>query len=105
VTFNTETIAENIQKRGGFIPGIRPGKQTATFLKAVSDHLNLFGGSFLAFVAVFPYLFNYLTDTIGTGSVPLLMSGAGLIIVVGVVLEIIRKINAELVMHDYDKFY
>jgi preprotein translocase subunit SecY len=105
VTFNTETVAENIQKRGGFIPGIRPGKQTAIFLKAVSDHLNLFGGSFLAIVAIFPYLFEAITTEIGTGSVPLLMSGAGLIIVVGVVLEIIRKINAELVMHDYDKFY
>lgn len=105
VTFKTDTIAENIQKRGGFIPGIRPGKQTANYLKTVSDHLNLFGGSFLAFVAIFPYLFDALVSELGTGSVPLLMSGAGLIIVVGVVLEVIRKINAELVMHDYDKFY
>lgn len=105
IAFNTETVAENIQKRGGFIPGIRPGKQTAEYLGKVSNHLNLFGGLFIAFVAVFPNLFQGLVAELGTGSVPLIMSGAGLIIVVGVVLEIIRKINAELVMHDYDKFY
>lgn len=105
VAFNPDTVAENIQKRGGFVPGMRPGKQTADFLRSVSSHLNLFGGLFLAFVAVFPYLFDAVVTEIGTGSVPLLMSGAGLIIVVGVVLEIIRKINVELVMHDYDKFY
>ncbi len=105
ISFNTETIAENIQKRGGFIPGIRPGKQTAEYLGTVSNRLNLFGGAFIAFVAIFPYLFQGLVNELGTGSVPLLMSGAGLIIVVGVVLEVIRKINAELVMHDYDKFY
>lgn len=105
VSFNADTIAENIQKRGGFVPGMRPGKQTADHLRSVSSHLCLFGGAFMAFVAVFPYLFQALTQEIGTGSVPLLMSGAGLIIVVGVVLEIIRKINVELVMHDYEKFY
>lgn len=56
ITFNTTEVAENIQKRGGYIPGVRPGVETATFLQKVSDRLNLFGGGFLALIAVFPYL-------------------------------------------------
>jgi preprotein translocase subunit SecY len=102
VTFNPEQVAENIQKRGGFIPGIRPGSQTAEFLAKVSGHLNLFGGGFLAIVAVIPILFTKYT-TLSSGD--LIISGSGLIIVVGVVLELIRQIDAQLVMHDYDKLY
>jgi preprotein translocase subunit SecY len=105
ITFNTDQVAENIQKRGGFIPGIRPGPETSVFLRKVSNNLNLWGGLFLGFVAIFPYLFNFVTSETGTGSVPILISGAGLIIIVGVVMEIISRINAELVMHDYDKLY
>lgn len=102
VTFNPEQIAENIQKRGGFIPGIRPGKQTADFLGKVSSHLNLFGGLFLAVVAVVPIFFTKYTSL---SSADLIITGSGLIIVVGVVLEVIRQIDAQLVMHDYDKLY
>jgi preprotein translocase subunit SecY len=102
VTFNPETVAENIQKRGGFIPGIRPGSQTAEFLANVSSRMNLFGGVFLAIVAVIPILFTKYT-TLSSGD--LIISGSGLIIVVGVVLELIRQIDAQLVMHDYDKLY
>jgi len=102
VTFNPEQVAENIQKRGGFIPGIRPGSQTADYLAKVSSHLNLFGGTFLAIVAVIPILFTKYTTL---SSSDLIISGSGLIIVVGVVLELIRQIDAQLVMHDYDKLY
>lgn len=102
VTFNPEQIAENIQKRGGFIPGIRPGSQTAEFLGKVSSHLNLFGGVFLAMLAVIPILFTKYTTL---SSSDLIISGSGLIIVVGVVLELIRQIDSQLVMHDYDKLY
>lgn len=102
VTFNPDNIAENIQKRGGFIPGIRPGRQTADFLANVSSRMNLFGGLFLGVVATIPILFTKYT-TLSSGD--LIISGAGLIIVVGVVLELMRQINAQLVMHDYDKLY
>lgn len=102
VTFNPEQIAENIQKRGGFIPGIRPGSQTAEFLGRVSSHLNLFGGTFLAMLAVIPIIFTKYTTL---SSSDLIISGSGLIIVVGVVLELIRQIDSQLVMHDYDKLY
>lgn len=102
VTFNPENVAENIQKRGGFIPGIRPGSQTAEFLGNVSSRMNLFGGLFLAIVATIPIIFTKYT-TLSSGD--LIISGSGLIIVVGVVLELIRQIDAQLVMHDYDKLY
>ena len=104
ITFDPKKIAENIQKRGGFVPGIRPGRETAEFLAGVSSRLNLWGGLFLGFVAVLPILLTKFFTTQAFGSVPLLISGAGLIIVVGVILELIRQINAQLIMHDYDKF-
>jgi preprotein translocase subunit SecY len=102
VTFNPTTIAESIQKRGGFIPGIRPGTQTAEFLGKTSNHLNLFGGFFIALVAVVPILFTKFTTL---SSSDLIVSGSGLIIMVGVVLELIRQIDAQLIMHDYEKLY
>lgn len=102
VTFNPDQVAENVQKRGGFVPGIRPGRQTADFLANVSSRMNLFGGLFLAVIATIPILFTKYT-TLSSGD--LIISGSGLIIVVGVVLELIRQINAQLVMHDYDKLY
>ncbi len=102
VTFNPEDVAENIQKRGGFIPGIRPGRQTAEYLGKVSNHMNLFGGTFLALVAVIPLLFTKYTTLSASD---LIITGSGLIIVVGVVLELIRQIDSQLVMHDYDKLY
>lgn len=105
ITFNPDNIAETIQKRGGFIPGIRPGRQTAEYLRTVSHHLNLFGGLFLALIAIAPLLLNFALSGTTAGSVPLLISGAGMIIIVGVVLDLIRQINSQLVMHDYEKLY
>jgi preprotein translocase subunit SecY len=111
IVFNPTEIAENIQKRGGYIPGIRPGTETADYLEKTSNHLNLFGGSFLALVAVFPYVatklnntFNFITAS-GTSRIDFLISGAGLIITVGVVLELIRRVDTELKSYDYKKFY
>lgn len=105
IVFHPDQVAENIQKRGGFIPGVRPGKETASFISSVSNRLTLWGGLFIAVVAIFPYAFQYFTSTSNFGSVQLLISGAGLIIIVGVVLEILRKIKVEMVTKDYDKFY
>jgi len=105
ITFNPKQVAENIQKRGGYVPGIRPGSQTETYLKNISKRLTFFGSTFLAFIAVSPLLLKYIFSNGTVGSIPLLISGAGMIIIVGVVLELIRQINAQLVMHDYSKFY
>lgn len=105
ITFNPDQIAENIQKRGGYIPGIRPGKQTTEYLQKISNRLTLFGAIFLALIAMSPLLIQFAFSSSALGSVTLLISGAGIIIIVGVVLEIIRQVNASLVMHDYKKFY
>jgi len=100
ITFNPENVAENLQKRGGFIPGVRPGRETAEYLDKVSNRMNFWGGSFLGIVALVPLFFTMFTDL---SSSDLIISGSGLIIVVGVVLELIRQINASLATHDYDK--
>jgi preprotein translocase subunit SecY len=100
ITFNPETVAENLQKRGGFIPGVRPGRETAEFLAKVSSRMNLWGGTFLAFIAIVPLLFTRFTDL---STSDMIISGSGLIIVVGVVLELIRQVDSQLVMHDYER--
>lgn len=105
ITFNPEQVADNLQKRGGYVPGIRPGKETATYLGKISSRLNLWGGLFIAFIAVLPIILSSMFTQFNMGGVPLLIGGAGMIIIVGVVLELIRQINAQLVMHDYSKFY
>ncbi len=100
VTFKPQDVAENIQKRGGFVPGVRPGKQTAELLTKVSSRLNLWGGTFLGIVAIVPLIFTKYSTL---SSQDLIISGSGLIIVVGVVMELIRQINAQLLAHDYEK--
>ncbi len=101
ITFNTEQVAENIQKRGGYIPGIRPGADTANYLSKVSNHLNVFGWSFLALIAVLPYIVSILR---GGETIDFIISGAWLIIIVSVVLDLIRKVDTEVKMFDYSKF-
>ncbi len=100
VTFKPDDVAENIQKRGGFIPGVRPGRETAKMLERVSNRLNLWGGVFLGIVAIVPLIFTRYSTL---SSQDLIISGSGLIIIVGVVLELIRQINAQLLAHDYEK--
>ena len=100
VTFNTENISETIQKRWGYIPWIRPGKETANYLAKVSAHLNLFGGWFLALIAVLPYIISKFSGS----TVDFIISASGLIIIVSVILDIFRKVDSELKMYDYSKY-
>jgi len=100
VTFKPADLAESIQKRGGFIPGTRPGAATAAMLSKISNRLNLWGGLFLGFIAIVPLLFTMFT---ALGRQSLIISGSSLIIVVGVVMELIRQINAQMLAHDYEK--
>ncbi len=100
ITFNTEQVAESIQKRGWYIPWVRPGVETAEYLSKVSTHLNLFGGWFLALIAVLPYIL----WKVMWQSVDFIISWAWLIIIVAVILDLIRKVDAEMKMYDYSKF-
>lgn len=111
IVFNPSEVAENVQKRGGYIPGVRPGRETAEYFEKTSTHLNFYGGSFLAAIAVFPYVMTKLNtylgllDTSGGATIDFLISGSGLIIVVGVILDLVRKIDTELKSYDYKKYY
>lgn len=98
VTFKPEQVAENIQKRWWFITGVRPWSQTAEFIEKVSFNLNLWWWSFLAFIAILPIIFTKYTDL---SQSDLLISWSWMIIVVWVVLELLRQINAQVVTHDY----
>ncbi len=112
ITFDTKEVADGIQKRGGYIPGIRPGRQTADYLRSVSNHLNFFGGSFIAIIAAFPYIATLINNTLKAHNIPalnvtnidFLISGSGLIIVVGVILELLRRFKAESQSYDYRRF-
>jgi len=100
IIFNTDDIAENIQKRWGYIPGKRPGSETSEYLSKVSAHLNLFGWSFLALIAVLPYVMSKIMAQ----SVDFIISASWLIIIVSVVLDIIRRVDSEMKMFDYSKY-
>ena len=99
VVFNPEKIAENLQKNGGFIPGIRPGSHTAKYLSFVLNRITLVGATFLGVIAILPSLFQ---NAIGVAN--LAIGGTGILIVVSVVLEITRELEAQLVMKRYDSF-
>ncbi|OGB73397.1 preprotein translocase subunit SecY [candidate division Kazan bacterium RIFCSPHIGHO2_01_FULL_44_14] len=98
VIFKPENVAENIQRSGGFIPGIRPGKQTIDFLSFVSNRITLAGAIFLGLIAVLPLLAQSMT-----GVTTLTLGGTGLLIVVSVALETMRQVRAQLIMKQYDE--
>lgn len=105
ITFQPDQVAENIQKRGGYIPGVRPGKETSEYLHAISHRLNLWGGLFIGFLAASPILVQRLFQgTTGLGTVQLLMSGSAMIIIVGTVLELFRQVNTQLMQENYEKY-
>lgn len=98
IVFNPEKIAEDLQKGGGFIPGIRPGKETEKYLSHVLSRLTVVGGLFLGAIAVLPSLFSS-----SIGATNLAIGGTSILIVVSVALEIIREMEGELVMGRYDR--
>lgn len=104
ITFKPEQVAENIQRRGGYIPGVRPGKETSVYLEQVSNRLNLFGGLFIAGIAVVPVILQHIAGG-DNNSLPLVISGAGILIIVGVISDLIRQVNSYLITNDYNKLY
>lgn len=110
VMMQQQNLAENLQKQGGFIPGIRPGKTTDVFITRVMRRLTLVGALFLGLLAILPYLLSFISYIPGfaflrpVGGNNLLLSGAGLLIVVGVVLDTMRQLEAQLMMRNYEGF-
>jgi preprotein translocase subunit SecY len=99
VIFNQQNIPENLQKSGGFLPGIRPGRQTAVYLNRVLTRITMIGALFLGVVAVLPYFAG-----LATGVTTLLLSSTGLLIVVGVAIDTMKQLEAQLQMRNYEGF-
>jgi len=97
VTFDPKEIATNIQKQGGFIPGIRPGLSTGVYLTNILNRITLFGGLSLGFIAVLPLILRYFS-----GMQTLTIGGTALLIVVSVVLETVKQIKAQITMREYE---
>jgi preprotein translocase subunit SecY len=97
VTFDPKNIAENLQKMGGFVPGIRPGKPTADFIHFILNRVLLVGAVFLGLIAIAPNVVQGIT-----GVTTFTVGGTSILIVVAVVLETIRQIDSQLTMREYE---
>jgi preprotein translocase subunit SecY len=97
VIFHPTKIAENLQKQGAFIPGIRPGRHTSEYLAGVTHRILFYGALFLGIIAILPLIMRYFT-----GMQSLAIGGASLLIVVSVVVEIVKQIQSQLTMREYE---
>jgi preprotein translocase subunit SecY len=110
VMIRNQNLAENLQRNGGFIPGIRPGKRTEEFINRVVTRITLVGALFLGLVAVLPGIVQIVMNLIQPGSglevrrALYIISGGGLIIIVGVVIDTLRQLEAQLVMRHRETF-
>jgi preprotein translocase subunit SecY len=111
VMVGNQNLAENLQRNGGFIPGIRPGKRTQEYILRVTRRVTLVGAVFLGLIAVVPGFVDFfnglifpLEATSGGANAARVISGAGIIIVVGVVIDFMRQLEAQLVMRNYEGF-
>jgi preprotein translocase subunit SecY len=98
VIFHPQKIAENLQKQGGFVPGIRPGKETENYLSRTMNRINLVGALFLGVIALLPIIVQHIS-----GSQNLTFGGTSLLIVVAVAIETAKQIDAQITMHEYDR--
>ena len=107
-----QNLSDNLQRNGGFIPGIRPGKRTQEYIQRVTRRITLVGALFLGVIAVAPGIVDFINRLLFppeavsgvAGNAALVLSGSGLIIVVGVVIDTMRQLEAQLVMRNYDRF-
>lgn len=97
IVFEPKSIAENLQRQGGFITGIRPGEKTSQYLQYISNRIILFGAIFLGVIAVLPFVFTEFT-----GDQTLTIGGTSLLIVVSVILETMKQIDSQIIVRDYD---
>jgi preprotein translocase subunit SecY len=97
--FQQQNLAEMLQRQGGFVPGIRPGKRTSDYLSGVLRRITLVGALFLAVVAILPIL----TQRVAGGG-QMMVTSTGLLIVVGVILDTMKQLEAQLLMRHYEGF-
>jgi preprotein translocase subunit SecY len=101
MVFNPEDTADNLKKQGGFIPGVRPGEATAKYIKDILNRITLPGAIFLAAVAILPSILFYFTDN----TLIQAFGGTSILIMVGVALDTMSKVESQLKMHDYEGFF
>lgn len=101
MVFNPEETADNIKKQGGFIPGVRPGSATVQYIKSTLRRITLPGGIFIAIIAVVPTIIFYFTDNQLIQS----FGGTSILIMIGVALDTMSKVESQLKMHNYDGFF
>lgn len=104
IVFNSNEIAENLQKQGGFIENVRPGAQTQKYLSRTVNRLTLFGAVALGLISILPFVFEYVFAQLGINAANLAIGGTGLLIVVSVGLETLRQINSRALMVTYDQY-
>lgn len=105
IVFNANEIAENLQKQGGFIANIRPGKQTEKYLSRLVNRVTLFGSIVLGLIAVLPFATQFVLAGLNFNAQNLTLGGVGILIVVTVSLETLRQINSRALMVTYDQDY
>jgi preprotein translocase subunit SecY len=96
VTFDPDSLSENLQKNGAFIPGIRPGQSTAQYISRVLSRITLLGAVFLGFIAVLPLIMQFIT-----GDTSFALGGTSVLIVVSVVLDMMKKVDSQVSMREY----
>jgi preprotein translocase subunit SecY len=101
VTFNPERISENLQKQGGFVPGVRPGKATAEYLNRILTRITVPGSLFLGTIAIMPIGVQLMFPDLGT---IVTLGGTSLLILVSVAVETVRTMESMMVMRGYEKF-
>ena len=99
VVFQQQNLSENLQRQGGFIPGIRPGRPTQEYITRVLVRITWGGAIFLGMIAALPFFATRFTDVQA-----LQISAAGLLIVVGVVIDTMRQLEAQMMMRNYEGF-
>ena len=104
IMFNTNEIADNLQKQGGFIEGVRPGITTAKYLSKMLNRLNLFGSLALGLIAMLPFITDYIFIVLIGYPIGLSISGTGLLIIVTVALENLRSLDSRALMVTYDDY-
>ncbi len=104
ITFNAKEIAENLQKQGGFIAGVRSGSQTEKYLSSVVNRLTLFGALALGLLAIGPIIIEYIAFKFGLNISNITISGTSILILVAVALETLRAIESRALMVTYDQY-
>jgi len=106
VMFKQQNLSDNLQRQGGFIPGIRPGKRTTVYLNTVLQRITIVGALMLGGVAILPWIVNIIPGVGQSGfqTQSLLITSTGLLIVVGVVLDTMKQLEAQLLMRNYEGF-